>query len=344
MPEENEKRPIIIKRIEDGGHGHHGGAWKIAYADFMTAMMAFFLLMWLINATTEEQKKGIAQFFNPMADKAASTAATQSMLESSPINDPSSLKTVKNADQETLQGGAGQADKQAYEDITSGIEDRATPRPPAIIPIGGPNSGASKAIGIIGQGAGRSEQAAVAQQAASENETIEEALEKIKDGIKSTDASGEIKDNISFEVGSDEIRIEMRDTDKVPMFDTGAIAPNKAGSAMLSEIGKWLSPLPEKISIVGETDAVPYHLRKDGKLGLSNWTLSEMRADAAREILVKAGYPDKNIDSVVGKSDRNLAVPEKPSAAENRRVVIIIHRTHPIPSSLLAGEAKLPVK
>ena len=59
-----ELQPIIIKRVKKGGHGRHGGAWKIAYADFVTAMMAFFLLMWLLGSTTEGDKKGIADFFN----------------------------------------------------------------------------------------------------------------------------------------------------------------------------------------------------------------------------------------------------------------------------------------
>ncbi|MFM1816940.1 MAG: hypothetical protein RLZ98_3635 [Pseudomonadota bacterium] len=59
-------QPIIIKRKKVvKGDGHHGGAWKVAYADFVTAMMAFFLLMWLLNATTEEQRKGLADYFNP---------------------------------------------------------------------------------------------------------------------------------------------------------------------------------------------------------------------------------------------------------------------------------------
>ncbi|MEL6364547.1 MAG: flagellar motor protein MotB [Pseudomonadota bacterium] len=61
-----DKAPIIIKRKSGGGEeGHHGGAWKVAYADFVTAMMAFFLLMWLLNATTEDQRKGIADYFDP---------------------------------------------------------------------------------------------------------------------------------------------------------------------------------------------------------------------------------------------------------------------------------------
>ena len=59
---------VIIKKVKKGGHGgHHGGAWKVAYADFVTAMMAFFLLLWLLNATTEEQKMGISNYFDPSA-------------------------------------------------------------------------------------------------------------------------------------------------------------------------------------------------------------------------------------------------------------------------------------
>ncbi len=59
-------RPIIIKRKKvTAGDGHHGGAWKVAYADFVTAMMAFFMLMWLLNATTEKQRKGLADYFSP---------------------------------------------------------------------------------------------------------------------------------------------------------------------------------------------------------------------------------------------------------------------------------------
>lgn len=67
-----EIRPIIIrKKIVKGGGGHHGGAWKVAYADFVTAMMAFFLMLWLLGATTEDQRKGISEYFNPSIPLAA---------------------------------------------------------------------------------------------------------------------------------------------------------------------------------------------------------------------------------------------------------------------------------
>jgi chemotaxis protein MotB len=58
---------IIVKRINKGEHGHHGGAWKVAYADCVTAMMPFFLLLWLLNAVTEEQLNGISHYFTPIA-------------------------------------------------------------------------------------------------------------------------------------------------------------------------------------------------------------------------------------------------------------------------------------
>lgn len=61
---DDSQRPIVVKKIKKGGHGHHGGAWKIAYADFVTAMMAFFLLMWLLGSTTKGNLKGISDYFN----------------------------------------------------------------------------------------------------------------------------------------------------------------------------------------------------------------------------------------------------------------------------------------
>ncbi len=66
---------IIVKRRKKGGDGHHGGQWKVAYADFMTAMMALFLIMWLLNAVTEEQMVGIANYFSPSAASMSESGA-----------------------------------------------------------------------------------------------------------------------------------------------------------------------------------------------------------------------------------------------------------------------------
>ncbi len=68
-------QPIIVKKIKKAAHAHHGGAWKVAYADFVTAMMAFFLLLWLLNATPDEQKRGIADYFTPSAVSTSKSGA-----------------------------------------------------------------------------------------------------------------------------------------------------------------------------------------------------------------------------------------------------------------------------
>lgn len=80
MAEEN-TQPIIVKKIKKGGHGHHGGAWKIAYADFVTAMMAFFLLMWLLGSTTKEEKTAISDYFKNPSPISGPGGASTSMIK-----------------------------------------------------------------------------------------------------------------------------------------------------------------------------------------------------------------------------------------------------------------------
>src|SRR6478609_2882436 len=84
----NEPRPIIVKKIiVTGGDGHHGGAWKVAYADFVTAMMAFFLLMWLLGATNEKQRKALADYFAPtLVQFKQNSAGSNGLLGGDAIN------------------------------------------------------------------------------------------------------------------------------------------------------------------------------------------------------------------------------------------------------------------
>jgi chemotaxis protein MotB len=81
----SDNQTIVIKKVKKGGHGAHGGAWKLAYADFVTAMMAFFLLMWLLGSTTKEQRKGIAEYFKdpwkPSVAGGASTGDRESVIK-----------------------------------------------------------------------------------------------------------------------------------------------------------------------------------------------------------------------------------------------------------------------
>lgn len=86
---EEPPRPIIVKKITVVAGGHHGGAWKVAYADFVTAMMAFFLLLWILGATTEKQRKGIADYFTPtlVKNKNASAGSAAGLLGGSSLTD-----------------------------------------------------------------------------------------------------------------------------------------------------------------------------------------------------------------------------------------------------------------
>ncbi len=90
-----DNQPTIIKKIKKGGHGApHGGAWKVAYADFVTAMMAFFLLLWLLNATTEEQKMGISNYFDPTAISRSARSGSGGVLGGTSITVPGALKSA----------------------------------------------------------------------------------------------------------------------------------------------------------------------------------------------------------------------------------------------------------
>ncbi|MDG1708717.1 MAG: flagellar motor protein MotB, partial [Emcibacteraceae bacterium] len=86
MSEEQQQRPIIIKRIKKVSGGAHGGAWKVAYADFVTAMMAFFMLLWLLNSTSQEQKEGLSDYFTPTTAATQSVAGADGVLEGLSIN------------------------------------------------------------------------------------------------------------------------------------------------------------------------------------------------------------------------------------------------------------------
>ncbi|MBD3849539.1 chemotaxis protein MotB [Bosea sp. OAE752] len=119
-------QPIIIKKVKKAAHAHHGGAWKIAYADFVTAMMAFFLLMWLISMTTQEQKIGLAEYFAPAA-ASLSTSGAGSVLMGSALDKAGNRSSVP---RDAARGTTGQDDK-ARPTNSGHASDREANRPSA---------------------------------------------------------------------------------------------------------------------------------------------------------------------------------------------------------------------
>jgi len=338
MARKNRPSVIIRRQDEDGHEPHHGGAWKIAYADFMTAMMAFFLVMWLLNATTDEQRRGIAQYFNPLADE-KSAIPPEKIVDTppAPMMGGSSFDRLEdNENMDTAgpvpvpyEGHGASSPIEAVPASHHQSEHESLPAQAAIVPIGGPEAGSRHdKPGPVGSEASRAEQA-----------NLHDMTRNLEQALKAGKDTSDHLDNVAISYGRDEIRIELHDTENVPMFELGASAPNKAARAMLGEIAKWLAPMPERISIVGYTDAAPFKGKVAG--GMSNWTLSALRADQSREILVKSGYPDPKILDVSGGADRELADSAVPSAAANRRVVIIMHRLHPDINQVEAGSGTL---
>ncbi|WP_088184409.1 flagellar motor protein MotB [Sphingobium sp. Z007] len=136
---EPEPRPIIVKKIIVEGHGgHHGGAWKVAYADFVTAMMAFFLLMWLLGATTEKQRKGLADYFTPtLVQMKENSAGSNGMFGGDSMMGKENYPTTggqgnmaitipRDASGTKDQGGKATraADRQKFESIKKSLEER----------------------------------------------------------------------------------------------------------------------------------------------------------------------------------------------------------------------------
>ena len=127
MPTDRNVAPVIIKRkkiIVAGGH--HGGAWKVAYADFVTAMMAFFMLMWLLNATTEKQRKGIADYFSPTAPISRLSSGSDGLFMGESVFAADVLPRMgvgASALQDTASGGANEAEKTAQDTAFKEVQD-----------------------------------------------------------------------------------------------------------------------------------------------------------------------------------------------------------------------------
>jgi chemotaxis protein MotB len=309
-------RPIIIKRIKKSGGGHHGGAWKVAYADFVTAMMAFFLLLWLLNAVTEEQKKGIAQYFRP-------TIAPQSSQSQEAIlnGTPAVMSEVSGASAAEASVDVEDATEDADANPTADNPDAnpkdqsATPAPPPT-----PSEAGEKPVDL------KEAKDVVAQD---EQKHFDEVKEKIQQQIQQDPGLADLKNNIDIQQTPEGLRIELLDKDKVSMFPSGSASMNDRSRQLLQLVARVISPLPNKLSISGHTDATPYQ----GKANYSNWELSTDRANAARRALEMFGVDDKRIENVAGKADTDPKVKDDPLSPENRRISIVLLREAPPPGA-----------
>jgi len=326
---------LVLKRVEEAGHGHHGGAWKVAYADFVTAMMAFFLLLWLLNATSEEQRKGLADYFSPANIFGKSNSGTgQPFSGDSPSTEgslasnrgsPNVVRGPNDVLPENENDDEGKPHRERFEQggeyaqqYARGGASVLEPSPGSFNPsdpMAGPGSGA--------QGQARAQ--AEAERKA-EEVRFTEASKAIVDAIRTDPRLAEVARQIAVDNTPEGLRIQLIDEDKQPMFALGGSTPNERARQLIARISPILSPLPNPITIAGHTDATPFRAGAG-----SNWELSADRANATRRLLVDAGLAETRIRSVTGNADRDLLLPDQPNAAQNRRITVVLLRTAPEP-------------
>ena len=290
-----DERPVIIKRIKKISGGHHGGAWKVAYADFVTAMMAFFLLLWLLNAVTEEQKRGIAQYFRPTI-AFQNTSATFAILsgQAQPM--------------ETMTGGSA-----AQTDLDDPEQTDPTDPEPA-------DGDGAKPVNL---------EEAEATVAKAEEQQLQQIKQEISKAIEATPDLKELEKNLKIDKTDEGIRIQLLDQEKISMFPSGSASMNPRSRELLQKVAQAVSDLPNKLEISGHTDAAPYA----GGANYTNWELSSDRANASRRVLVESGIDPSRLKTVEGKADTEPFVKENPLDPQNRRISIVLLRMTQQPSA-----------
>ncbi len=288
---QDELRPIMVKKIKKGGGGHHGGAWKVAYADFVTAMMAFFLLLWLLNVSTEEQLSGIADYFKPSPMIATSESGASGILGGTTVSPDGAMTS--------------QVQKLVHKPQT---EDPALR--PGSIPIQQEKNISDK----------RFED----ELRKREDENFKHAEEALKKAIESSPDLAEMASALKTDMTPEGLRIQIVDQEGKPLFASGSADLLPHTKDLLRKVASVIQKLPNEISVRGHTDSMPYG---SGAI-YTNWELSAERANASRRELLKGGLPVPRLNNVVGKADTDHLFPDTPQDGRNRRIsIILLHET-----------------
>ncbi len=313
---------IIIKRIKKVAGGHHGGAWKVAYADFVTAMMAFFLLLWLLNAVTEEQLTGVSNYFAPtMASKSASGAGGvlggKVIGEGAQTSNTSSPSLVQHLPPTSIGPGG--------EDLTGSKEFAPEQDSEGKDGKDGKDSGSTGQNG--NDKAGMSEKDFKEAQAQREQQKFDKAKEILEGAVKGIPELKQFQGSMLVDNTPEGLRIQITDQEGLAMFPSGSSAPFGHTRAMLDLVARIVRQLPDnRIAISGHTDAVPF---KDPS-GYTNWELSADRALATRRSLIASGVPEGRVDRVIGRADQEPLDKSDPKGLRNRRISIILLRENDI--------------
>ncbi len=268
----HQSHPIVVVRKKKSKHGggHHGGSWKIAYADFMTAMMAFFLVMWLISISSPKELVQIAEYFRtPLA--VAITGGPRSSDATSPIPGGGEDPTVQ--------------DGEVHKMIQS--------------------QGDAREIRETGD--------------------LKKLQEKLEEMLASDPRLKGLRPHLMINLTEQGLRIQIIDSKNRPMFQLGSAIVEPYMRDILRAIGPVLDDFPNKISLAGHTDDMPY---AQGERGYSNWELSTDRANASRREMIIGGLSEGKVLRVMGMGSTMQLENHPAGDAINRRISILVLNKH----------------
>ena len=284
----DENVTIIKKKKVSGGHGHHGGAWKVAYADFVTAMMAFFLLMWLLNATTEKQRKGLADYFSPTIPVHSTSGGGDGPFSGSSVFATMELPQVGVGATETASEAA-----QDDEGQTGVAENDDTAE----------NTAPSTEAGRV----------------ASTQESEFELLQgMLLASSGESDLENELLQHIRTRLTDEGLIIEIFDRSGRPLFEAGSDTPTPDLLAILGVIGKVAATVTNELAISGHSYV------SGGRSEGLNWQLSVNRAERARALMAETGIGANRIARVSGMADRKQAFEDRGDIRNNRLEITLL--------------------
>jgi chemotaxis protein MotB len=281
------------------GHGGaHGGAWKIALADMMTAMMAFFLLMWILGATNESQRKSVADYFKPTSHSEITMgklAGSNGILGGKSIIDPDGFPyTAKQS--------------APLERLTPRSEGGPTENDPS------PNSENARDNEQVTQ----DEKRKIIEEA---DKTNFDKLEKeVRQQLSQNPKLEKIQDQVQFVREKEGLRVEIIDKADFAMFSLGTTQLQPKAQALIEEISRSLASMPNKLSVRGHTDSVAFANSENR----NNWSLSAERAETTRALLEKKGVNSKRFAQIEGVADTAPFNPNDPKDPRNRRISITV--------------------
>lgn len=300
----DEKEPIIVKKVIKKIDGGHGGAWKVAYADFVTAMMAFFMLLWLLNVATDEAKNLISSYFDPSHPTISSRdSGAGGVLGGLSVSKEGAMATNKQPlaeKQATGKKGQGEAaEKKGVEGYDPGDIEKLQ------------------------------EELAKRQKA-----RFEGAQAQMEQMFKNAPDLEALSKHLKIDITDEGLRIQIIDQEGEPLFASGSSELMPRARTLLLSVGEVIELLPNKLSIRGHTDSSPLSAQ-NGEY--TNWELSADRANASRRVLMSEAIDEARLENIMGKAAQDPLLEDDTENPQNRRITLLL-LNEPLEDALARGE------